>query len=81
MKEGTAPTYYLASNKPFLKKNALADILMSREHISLDSEMENLTFSLWNPDNRLRAGADFDTCLDVFIEQLLGQLKGIVTLQ
>ena len=77
IRENTDPTYYLAGNKPLLEKNSLVKTLMDNDRITLDSSMENLTFNLLKSDSSLKFGTNIDTCLDVFINQLLENLDTI----
>ena len=75
IREGVPPTYYLAGNRPLLKRNSLVKLLMDSERIELDASMDNLMFKLLRADSRVGTGADLDTCINVFIEQILGKLE------
>lgn len=76
IREGVQPTYYLAANKPLLERHLLVRTLLDSEKIALDSSMEELTFTLVRSDDRLRHGTDLDTCLNIFIDQLISELEG-----
>ncbi len=77
IREGIPPTYYLAGNRPLLERRTLPDILMDKKRIALDDSDDTLTFSLLTSDSRIKTGAELDTCLNVFIGQILGKLKGV----
>ena len=76
IREGVPPTYYLAGNKTLVERNSLAEALMNPDNIELDSSMEDLMFNLLKPDSRLQSSANLDTCLYIFIEQVLAKLEG-----
>lgn len=76
IREGVPPTFYLAANKPLIERHLLVRTLLDSDRIALDSSMEELTFTLPQADSRLRQGADLDTCLNVFIDQLIAELEG-----
>ena len=76
IREGVPPTYYLAGNRPLLERNSLPELLMDKERIALDTSNNTLTFCLLKSDSRLNPGAELDTCLNVFIGQILRKLEG-----
>ena len=69
-------TYYLASNRPLIERYSLVRTLMDADRIALDASMENLMFTLPQADEKLKSGVDLDTCLDVFISQIIGEIQG-----
>lgn len=79
IRENADPTYYLVGNKPILEKNSLVKTLMDNDRITLDSSMEKLTFNLLKSDSNVKFGVNLDTCLDVFINQVLKNLDAIAT--
>ena len=59
--------YYLATNSPAVSRTSISEAL----NINLDQIGDGLDIHLWKPDEKLNDSADFDTCIDVFIKQLV----------
>ena len=63
---------YIASDKPAVDRNALNEALKG----NIAQSGQTLDIWLWKPDNKLLQGnSNFNTCIDVFINQLASYLN------
>ena len=58
--------YYLAADYSVVKKASISEALRT----NLEQIGDGLDIRLWKQDEKLNDNADFNTCIDVFIEQL-----------
>ncbi|MBQ7193120.1 MAG: hypothetical protein IJR98_01955 [Synergistaceae bacterium] len=71
---------YIASNNNAVRRTTFfRDIWEKVRQSDFDGEENVIQVSLWEPDSRLDSDIDFDTCVDIFLNQLLERSRKIET--